>query len=141
MRKRMPVTSGKCGKNGKPDRQYIVSTMMEMLNTVKVYHWNTRSYAEHKATDELYGKLNEHIDTFVEVLLGKSEDRLRKLNKHVILFQSHKKDIFRNRIYHYREFLKGMNKCLSAEADTDLLNIRDEILGDLNQFLYLLTFK
>jgi hypothetical protein len=25
-------------------------------------------------------------------------------------------------------------------TNTDLLNIRDEILGDLNQFLYLLTF-
>jgi len=26
-------------------------------------------------------------------------------------------------------------------TNTDLLNIRDEILGDMNQFLYLLTFK
>ena len=26
-------------------------------------------------------------------------------------------------------------------SNTDLLNIRDEILGNLNQFLYLLTFK
>ena len=25
--------------------------------------------------------------------------------------------------------------------DTDLLNIRDEILGKLNHFLYLLTFR
>jgi hypothetical protein len=26
-------------------------------------------------------------------------------------------------------------------TNTDLLNIRDEILGDMNQFLYLLSFK
>jgi hypothetical protein len=27
------------------------------------------------------------------------------------------------------------------KKDTDLLNVRDEILGHLNQFTYLLTFK
>ena len=47
----------------------IVQTFLEMLNTVKLYHWKTHSYAQHKATDELYSKLNENIDTFVEILL------------------------------------------------------------------------
>ena len=27
-----------------------------------------------------------------------------------------------------------------SKRDSDLLNVRDEILGDINQFLYLLTF-
>ena len=35
---------------------------------------------------------------------------------------------------------KKMGKYLILNSDTDLLNIRDEILGDLNQFLYLATF-
>ncbi len=42
-----------------------------MLNTIKLYHWKTTSYSEHKATDELHERLSGHIDTFVEVLLGK----------------------------------------------------------------------
>jgi hypothetical protein len=44
-------------------------------------------------------------------------------------------------IYKYRILLeKKMDKYISVNVDTDLLNIRDEILGDLNQFMYLLTF-
>jgi len=33
------------------------------------------------------------------------------------------------------------NKALSSMSNTDLLNIRDEILGDVNQTKYLLTLK
>ena len=57
----------------------LVGTLLEMLMTVKMYHWHTDSYAQHKATDELYERLNKHIDTFVEVLLGKSESRINNL--------------------------------------------------------------
>jgi len=34
-----------------------------------------------------------------------------------------------------------MNAIFDEKIDSDLLNIRDEMLGDLNQFLYLLTLK
>ena len=39
----------------------IVLMFLRMLNTVKLYHWKTFSYAQHKATDELYASLNTHI--------------------------------------------------------------------------------
>ena len=54
----------------------IIVKFLETLNLVKLYHWKTRSYAIHKATDELYTKLNLHIDSFVEVLLGKQGNRI-----------------------------------------------------------------
>lgn len=114
---------------------------MEMLNEVKIYHWNTHSYSQHKATDELYSQLNEHIDKFVEVLLGKKGDRLTKLSNHIPLHTSPTTKSFRDKILHYREYLIDMDKCLDQTADTDLLNIRDEILADINQFLYLLTLS
>ncbi len=38
----------------------------------------------------------------------------------------------------YRKVLDGISKKLSPE-DTDLLNIRDEILAELNKVLYLFT--
>ena len=44
-------------------------------------------------------------------------------------------------IYEYRILLENkLEKYIPLEGNTDLYNIRDEILGDLNQFLYLLTF-
>ena len=61
--------------SAQPFQQEITVKFMEMLMMVKLYHWKTHSFATHKATDELYAKLNEHIDTFIEVLLGKTEIR------------------------------------------------------------------
>ena len=121
-------------------KSHIVRVFLEMLNTVKLYHWKTRSFAQHKATDELYEKLNGHVDTFVEVLLGKDESRIKMVEKRCELLDYSDSSDFKTRIYEYREFLTDMNQYFDAKRDTDLLNIRDEILGDINQFLYLMTF-
>jgi DNA-binding ferritin-like protein len=114
---------------------------IEMLNVVKLYHWKTKSYAQHKATDELYERLNEHIDKFVEVMLGKNGSRIEMWEKDVLSIQYTNLSDFKGRVYEYRTFLNQLNNYFDPASDSDLLNIRDEILGDLNQFLYLLTFK
>lgn len=119
----------------------LVNLFLKLLITIKVYHWKTYSYAEHKATDELYDKLNEHIDKFVEVLLGKSESRLNmKGCKIDIIDPTNTKGIIKI-VNEYKILLeKKMNKYISEKNNSDLYNIRDEILANLNQFIYLLTF-
>ena len=121
-------------------KSHIARIFLEMLNTVKLYHWKTRSYAQHKATDELYEKLNGHIDTFIEVLLGKDESRIKMVEKRIELIDYSRSSDFKERMYEYREFLIDMSRYFDSKRDSDLLNIRDEILGDINQFLYLMTF-
>jgi len=122
-------------------KSLIVRTFLEMLNTVKLYHRKTHSFAQHKATDELYERLNGHVDTFIEVLLGKDESRIKMVERRCELLDFSEGSDFKERIYEYREFLVDMNRYFDAKRDTDLLNIRDEILGDINQFLYLMTFR
>jgi hypothetical protein len=117
-------------------RATIVETFLGILNTVKLYHWNTYSYAKHHASDELYSLLNQHIDKFVEIMMGKDEVRIPGFSKKIV---NEPKSNFKARVYEYREFLIGLNKTLDKDRDTDLLNVRDEILGDINQFLYLMT--
>jgi DNA-binding ferritin-like protein len=119
----------------------IIETFLEMLNTVKLYHWHTHSFAEHKASDEMYENLNAHIDTFVETLLGKNGSRFTLSGKKKIYLNYKNIDDFKKQFYSYREFLISMTDNLNANTDSDLLNIRDEILGDINQFLYLLTLQ
>jgi DNA-binding ferritin-like protein len=113
---------------------------MELLTMIKLYHWKTHSFSQHKATDELYAKLNENIDTFVEILLGKSNQRVNMLENKMTMYDLEDKTELREHIFEYRQFLIDMNNTFSSKRDSDLLNVRDEILGDLNQFLYLLTF-
>lgn len=121
-------------------RASIVRSFLQLLNLVKLYHWKTYSYSQHQATDQLYGRLNEHIDKFVEILLGKDEARVKMMEKKIQLFDSQDKIEFKEHIHDYREFLIDMNNYFDSKRDSDLLNVRDEILGDIDQFLYLLTF-
>jgi DNA-binding ferritin-like protein len=121
-------------------KSVMVKTFMEILAMIKLYHWKTHSYSQHKATDDLYAKLNENIDKFVETLLGKSNSRIQMLEKKMNMYDLDTKTELRERLFEFREFLVDMNQTFDSKRDSDLLNIRDEILGDVNQFLYLLTF-
>jgi DNA-binding ferritin-like protein len=115
-----------------------------MLNTVKLYHWKTHSYAQHKATDELYSKLNENIDTFVETMLGKKGNRVNLIRvKSLPLEDYNSVAEFKKKVDEYKHFLINMtyDSGLNITDNSDILNIRDEILGNMNQFSYLLTFE
>ena len=122
----------------------VTIVFLEMLLMVKLFHWKTYSYATHKASDELYEKLNGNIDTFIEVLLGKSGSRTDLLsNKNIALIDLNSQEQLKSKIDSIKSYLVDLdsNKALRTMSNTDLFNIRDEILGDLNKFLYLLTFK
>ena len=122
----------------------ITVVFLEILLMVKLYHWKTTSYATHKATDELYTKLNENIDSFIEVLLGKSGSRTDLMeHKNIRLIDLSSLDTLKREVNTFKSYLLGLNdnKAMKLMSNPDLYNIRDTILGDLNQFLYLLSFK
>ena len=122
----------------------ITIVFLEMLMMIKLFHWKTHSHSTHKATDELYTSLNENIDNFIEVLLGKTGSRINLMsNKTISLIDLNSQEQLESKIKYFKSYLVNLNnnKGLSSMSNTDLLNIRDEILADLNKFLYLLTFK
>lgn len=126
-------------KNKKFNNQdKIIVYFIELLNMIKLYHWQTYSYATHKATDELYQELNSNIDKYVETMLGKIPSRPNL----------HLKNIALHNYNNISQFLKEIEKCKSflikinySSDNSDLFSIRDEILGNLNQFTYLLSLK
>ena len=125
-------------------QKQITVVFLEMLMMVKLFHWKTHSYATHKATDELYEKLNENIDHFIEVLLGKTGSRIDLMNqKSISLIDLNSQEKLKSKIMSLKSYFVDLdnNKALSTMSNSDLFNIRDEILGNLNQFMYLLTFK
>jgi DNA-binding ferritin-like protein len=125
-------------------KKEITVIFLEMLLMVKLFHWKTHSYASHKASDELYSKLNEDVDKFIEVLLGKSGSRIDLMsNKTIKLLDLSSQESLKKGIEGFKSYLVGLNENIAMKkmSNSDLYNIRDEILADLNQFLYLLTFK
>jgi DNA-binding ferritin-like protein len=132
-------TARKTAKHRKTSPHIIIQSFLQLLNTIKLYHWKTTSFAQHKATDELYEKLNTNIDTFVEVLLGKSPSRIHMVEKTIRLIDPNTATELKTNIHEYREFLINMDSIFDSKRDSDLLSIRDDILGNINQFLYLMT--
>lgn len=117
----------------------IVVLMLTLRNQIKIYHWQTLSFPRHKATDDLVGKLDENIDKFVEVYIGKYGrfNLTGKTSKiHIRNFQDKQAGQLLD------DAISWMTNVLPKHlkhTDTDLLNIRDEIVGDLNQTKYLFT--
>lgn len=115
-----------------------VHVFIELLNVIKLYHWKTKSFPEHKSTDELYSSLNERIDTFIEVLLGKMQTRPQQSIFRINAYNfSSTKELLRYLAKIKKELLR-MNTLFKTESD--LLNIRDEIIADIHKFEYLLSF-
>jgi len=122
----------------------VTVVFFEILLMVKLFHWKTYSYATHKATDKLYAKLNEDIDSFIEVLLGKTGVRIDLTGKkNIRLIDLTSPESLKREIEAFKGYLVSLNsnKAMKSMSNSDLFNIRDTILGDMNQFLYLLTFK
>ena len=122
----------------------ITVRFLEMLIMIKLYHWKTSSYATHKATDDLYTTLNANIDKFIEVLLGKAGNRINLMGKKTIsVIDLNSPERLKAEINSFKSYLVSITNspAIRMMSNTDLLNIRDEILSNLNQFLYLLTFK
>jgi hypothetical protein len=125
---------------------------LELLNTIKIYHWSTLSYPTHKATDELHTKLSELVDSFIEIYIGHCARGGRGAGAGVPVFKfKSEKDasiefceckspdafckVLDDNIVH----LEGLTDKLNGY--TDLVNIRDEMVGALAQALYLLRLK
>jgi len=133
----MPKTQKRRYNTKRSFDKEITITFFEMLLMVKLYHWRTHSFSTHQATDNLYKSLNEHMDKFIEVLLGKTGSRMNFSDKKSIqLIDIESPAKLKQRIEAFKKYLSNI-----PIKDTDLLNIRDEILSDLNQFTYLLTFS
>jgi hypothetical protein len=122
---------------------------LELLNTIKIYHWSTLSYPTHKATDELHEKLSALVDSFIEIYIGHCARR-GGAGVPVFRFKSGRPtsiefceckspDAFCKVLDDNIVHMKGLGK--SLDGYTDLVNIRDEMVGALAQALYLLRLK
>lgn len=106
-------------------------------NTNKLYHLNTTSFARHKATDAFDESLQSHIDKFAETFIGRY--KLKPVINHIkinpyFLSDSGIEELF----IQIREYLQNFNKMYT---DPDLLNIRDDLLVDVNKTIYLFQLK
>jgi DNA-binding ferritin-like protein len=121
-------------------KEEIILKLVQIQLQFKFLHWQTFGYPKHKAYGKIYDSMGDHIDTFTEAMMGKY-GRPSFESEFVIAFQDIKSINLQNFIDGIVEFLVGMTEILDTKYDTDLLNIRDEILASINKLKYLLTLK
>jgi hypothetical protein len=114
---------------------------LQLRNQIKLYHWQTKVYSRHIATDKILQTLDTSIDSFVEIYIAKyGRPRLSGKNASILLHNLTEAGATRM-IHAAIKYIQGpLSKRLQIN-DTDLFNIRDEIVADLNQLLYLFTLK
>lgn len=118
----------------------IVEHFLTFRNLMKIYHWQTTSFARHTASDKLVTGIDALIDQFMEVYLGKYPRFVMGETPTMLI------DVYDRTAPGILNFFKNflMNdlpKEISNMSNSDLLNIRDEMLGLVNQTLYLFTLK
>ena len=119
----------------------FIKTFFEILHTIKLYHWKTKSYSQHKATDELHEKLSQQTDRFIEVLMGKTSSRINMVEHKMKLYDFDNKEDFQHKLFEFRQFLIDLDEVFPSKRDSDLRTIKDDMLESINQFLYLFTLK
>ncbi len=103
-------------------------------------HWQTFGDAKHRLYGEIYDGLGDLLDEFTETMMGKY-GRPEFDAEFSIMFQDISSLNMQNFIDGITEFLVSMSDQLDSRYDTDLLNLRDEMLGLINKSKYLLTLK
>ena len=115
-----------------------VHFFLHLRNQIKLYHWQTRVYARHIATDQILEKLEKSMDSFVEIYIGKY-GRPRLTGDNAIIHLHNLTEAGASKLVKSAiKYLQGLSKTLH-DADSDLINLRDEMVADLNQLLYLFT--
>jgi hypothetical protein len=119
----------------------IAITLLDVLNHLKIYHWQTTSYARHKASCELIKNMDALIDQIIEMLQGSKNTRLRLFNDtNKIVLENQGDDSIVKMLEQFKNYLSNIFPQYFTNGDTDILNLRDELLGNINKTLYLFTF-
>ena len=118
-----------------------INFFFSMREQIKVFHWQTYIFARHKATDDVIEALDKSIDKYVEIYMGKYGRPKVTSSTNTVKIQNMADKTAGKFIMSCIAYLQGPLVKRLKSTDTDLVNIRDEMLGELNQLVYLYTLK
>lgn len=121
-------------------KEDVIKKLVQIQLQFKFLHWQTHGDAKHRTYGEVYDGLGDFIDEFVEIMMGKY-GRPEFEPEFAIMFQDFSALSVQNFMDGITEFFVGLTDQLDSRYDTDLLNLRDEMLGLINKTKYLLTLK
>jgi hypothetical protein len=126
----------------------IILIFLKITSQIKLYHWQTKLYARHIATDTLLSELSILIDSFVEILQGRliieSKDpnfRILLENNNKIIIDDYNDEQGNKFIISVKEYLENTVLIENISSMPELLNIKDEMLGLVNKIAFLFSLN
>jgi DNA-binding ferritin-like protein len=115
-----------------------VGQLLFIIEQSRIFHWQTPSYAEHKALGKFYEGLEELIDSFAESAMGQvGVPRGGNWSLDLRNYGEYPLDQFMDDVM--TEF-KGMKREVSEDM-SDLQNILDEMIAVTTRTRYLLHLQ
>lgn len=115
----------------------LLSNVLQIQAQFKILHWQTESYAEHKAFGKVYGALDDLFDRLIEAYMGKyGRPKFGGMKQLAVAdYDNVKIDAFIDGLHQFFE------SAFMATTDKELDNICQEITSELDKLKYLLTLK
>lgn len=118
----------------------IIKFFFQLSTTLKLYHWKTSVYSRHISSGTLYDQVILATDTFMETYFGRyGKGDISSVKSACPLLNDN--DI----VEFLRECVSYLNDIVKngyiSQNDTDLINMRDDLIGNINKTLYLFTFN
>lgn len=117
-----------------------VNLFLGLHAQLKVFHWQTKGYARHEAFADIRSTIEDLMDEFVEQAMGQHgrftlDDETKVINL-INLSEAKPLQIAET----ICEALVQLTDQIDPK-DTNLLNLRDEMLGAVQKLKYLLTLE
>lgn len=115
-----------------------IKFFLELQSQLRILHWQTKSHAKHVAIGEAYETLDGLIDQYVETCMGLHGRFILEEDDRTLTINNLSDVDLLGMIKTVRQTLKDLE---INPTDSDLLNIRDEMLASINKLSYLLTLR
>jgi len=133
---------GEMGEEKASPVSLIALKNLHYTSQIKFFHWQTKSYSEHKALDSLFSGLVELADELVESTMGKYGRPTSTGDEDSYTISNYKEGELENFLNSLIEcYTNECKKAFNPKSDSDLLNILDEMIALVNQTKYLITLK
>ena len=123
----------------------IFSKILMNSAQIKLLHWQTNFYGQHKALDAFQHEFNEVTDKLAESIMGKYGKPTLSDTDGDLKISNYKNpenaDLSEFLAHLYECYDKDCRSYFSEEKDQEIINIIDEIVALIDQNKYLLSLK
>jgi len=117
-----------------------VNLFLGLHTQLKVFHWQTKGYARHEAFADIRSTIEDLMDEFVEQAMGQygrfTLDNETKIINLINLSEAKPSQMAETICQALIQLTDEIDP-----KDTNLLNLRDEMLGSIQKLKYLLTLE